>query len=295
MCQLFEKSYGVGGYCYTGYDEWHDSKGIRLSRGDDFSKERYDTATLNWNQVQKRVRALIDSGRYLNTHEKAYLPIYEKVVFARKAANFVYYDPNRNKEEEWDHEAAQQKYLSLLQDPHKSIALLGDMGQVFAAVPSDRREAQIMRSILAEMAQFLHGDYSLFAPMPEEMLQAERQAKQAVKEKKKEQNHAGQGAIHTTSEAPAAPGDRLAVAARALAKKKPSAVVPCSSQIILRCRGNSYGNQQHSGALSPLSKLVDFWRNVAKMLFQSAYSFAHLAGSPFLLSILCVLCCPRFL
>ena len=55
-------------------------------------------------------------------------------------------------------------------------------------------------------------------------------------------------------------------------------------------------------ALIPLGNMAAFTRvpiapliEVAKMLFQSSYSFAHLAGSLFLLSILCVLCCPRFL
>ena len=37
----------------------------------------HDTVTLNWNQVQKRIRALIDNGQYLNDQEKAYLPAYE--------------------------------------------------------------------------------------------------------------------------------------------------------------------------------------------------------------------------
>ena len=203
-----------------GYDEWHDPKGIRLSRGDDFSKGNYDTATLNWNQVQKRVRALIDSGRYLNEQEKAYLPTYENVVFARKAATFFYHDPNRTREEAWDHKEAQKKYLSLLQDPEKRMGLLGDMGRVFAVVPPDSRDAQIMGTILQEMAQFLHGDYSLFSPIPEEMLQAKRQAKQAAKEKKLERAITDQGGIRTIPEAPAAPGDRLAAAARALAKKR---------------------------------------------------------------------------
>ena len=84
-CADFLKNrYGDGGSSYIGYDEWHDAKGIRLSREDDFSDGKYDTTTLNWNQMQKRVRSLIESGRYLNAQEQAYLPTYEKLILARR-------------------------------------------------------------------------------------------------------------------------------------------------------------------------------------------------------------------
>lgn len=62
---FLKSSYGEGGRCYTGYDENYGTKGIRFTRSDEESGYKgYDTVTLNWNQVQKRVRALIDSGQH---------------------------------------------------------------------------------------------------------------------------------------------------------------------------------------------------------------------------------------
>lgn len=70
-CVAFQKNeYGIGGYSYTGYDEWYDSKGIRLSRSDDFSDSDYDTVTLNWKQVPKRTAGLNREDRYLSAKEK---------------------------------------------------------------------------------------------------------------------------------------------------------------------------------------------------------------------------------
>ena len=79
-CAAFLKNeYGEGGFCYSGYHENHNSKGIQFTREDEASGySGYDTIRLNWNQAQKRIRDLIGKGRYLNSQEQAYLPIYEK-------------------------------------------------------------------------------------------------------------------------------------------------------------------------------------------------------------------------
>ena len=85
-CAVFLRNeYGEGGSTHGGYDESHGSKGIQFTRSDEESGYKgYDTVKLNWNQVQKRIRALIDSGQYLNDQEKVYLPAYEKVTLARR-------------------------------------------------------------------------------------------------------------------------------------------------------------------------------------------------------------------
>ena len=85
-----------------------------------------------------------------------------------------------------------------------------------AAVPPDSREYQLMAPVLRDMEAVTRDEYSLYAPLPEAVLQAERQAKQAAKEQKKAQGRTAP----TPPKAPDAPGDRLAAAARALGKKK---------------------------------------------------------------------------
>lgn len=55
----------------TGIDEWHDGKGISLSRGYGADAEKI---ILKWTQVEKRIRELIRMDRYLNPKEKERYP-----------------------------------------------------------------------------------------------------------------------------------------------------------------------------------------------------------------------------
>ena len=216
---FLKKSYGEGGRCYTGYDENHGTKGIRFTRSDEESGYTgYDTVTLNWNQVQKRVRALIDSGQYLNDQEKAYLPAYEKVTLARRIYHFYSMDPNRTNPPSSDMDAAVKKIRAILEadDSKKHSKLYGEMFTIMAAVSPDSPEYRRMIPVLRDMETFTRGEYSLYEPLPEVVLQTERQKKQAAKEAKR----AAPTPQRTPSEAPPASGDRLAAAARALANKR---------------------------------------------------------------------------
>ena len=216
---FLKSSYGEGGRCYTGYDENYGTKGIRFTRSDEESGYKgYDTVTLNWNQVQKRVRALIDSGQYLNDQEKAYLPAYEKVTLARRIYHFYSMDPNRTNPPSNDMDAAVKKIRAILEsdDSKKHSKLYGEMFTIMAAVSPDSPEYRRMIPALRDMETFTRGEYSLYEPLPEAVLQAERQKKQVAKEVKRK----APAPQRTTSEAPPASGDRLAAAARALANKR---------------------------------------------------------------------------
>lgn len=230
---FLKSSYGEGGHCYTGYDENHGTKGIRFTRSDEESGYKgYDTVTLNWNQVQKRVRALIDSGQYLNDQEKAYLPAYEKVTLARRIYHFYSMDPNRTNPPSNDMDAAVKKIRAILEsdDSKKHSKLYGEMFTIMAAVSPDSPEYRRMIPVLRDMETFTRGEYSLYEPLPEVVLQTERQAKQAAKEAQR----AAPTPQRTPSEAPPASGDRLAAAARALAnKKRPTAQEDQSGQFSL--------------------------------------------------------------
>ncbi len=67
--EFLKKEYGIGGR--SGYedrlDEWHDSKGIRLSFGIGNNEQKL---TLTWQQVEKRIRELISLDRYFSDIEK---------------------------------------------------------------------------------------------------------------------------------------------------------------------------------------------------------------------------------
>lgn len=222
-CASFLKdSYGIGGQGYLGYDEWHDARGIRLTRSDDFSNWKgYDTVTLNWNQVEKRVRELVDAGQYLSSREKEYLPEYEKLQLAREIYSFQYHDPNaagRTYPYEWDFDAAKKQIKPLLDDPEKSAALYAEMIQTMAAVPPDHRHYDTMKRALDDMAAYQRGEYSLFTPLPEYALESERQKKQETEQTQQQKEPEGE----------------LAAAARKLSQKhQPSAKEEADGQLTL--------------------------------------------------------------
>ncbi len=77
-------------------------------------------------------------------------------------------------------------------------------------VSPDDRAYKLMEPSLRDMGAYLRGEYSLFTPLPEAVLQEERQKKQEQKQKEKES--AGK---HTEE-----PAGSLAAAAKALSRKK---------------------------------------------------------------------------
>ena len=68
--EFLKNEYGTGGRGSSGYEFWYNAKGLGLKREDDHSgTEGYDTLLLSWNQVQRQVGELIQTGRYLSPEE----------------------------------------------------------------------------------------------------------------------------------------------------------------------------------------------------------------------------------
>ncbi len=211
---FLRKEYGDGGHGYIGYNEWHDSKGIQLTRSDDFSSdEGYDTVKINWNQVQKRIRGLIDAGTYLSAKEQTYMADYEKLCLARKLYTFFYYDPRVKQTREWDINAAECDFKPLLDSPKHCETLYEDMVETFALISEkEGQKYQIMKDAIEAMASFQRGEYSLFTPLSEETLQAKRMEREAAKQAKSEKS--------STPKQQKEPAGELEAAARALSKKQ---------------------------------------------------------------------------
>ena len=214
---FLKNEYGTGGGGNIGYDEWHDSKGIKFTRCDDASGFKgYDTVKMNWNQAQKRIGELIDAGRYLNPKEMAYTSEYEKIRLARSIYAFYFYcpnTPNPSNSIEWDVDAAERDFKPMLDDPKISAALYEDMLESFATVtPEESRSYGIMQRAIEDMGAYQRGEYSLFTPLPEETLRAERQKREAAKKEAKEKQDASRKEKEPLGE--------LEAAARALAKKQ---------------------------------------------------------------------------
>ena len=224
--RFLRDEYGIGGHSYTGFDEWHDGKGIKLSREDDFSQGDYDTVRLSWNQVEKRIRGFVQNGRYLNEEEQAFLPEYEKDYLARCIVQFYDYHPDRDvsapyaKEAEAGAGAAAKAVRQLLDDPTAVSKLADAMLSDFAAVPSDMRGYDTMRVALRDISAYARGESPLFDPLPEKALQAERELEQVRKEAEAKERRPARAEKPTDGKEPAA--GTLAAAARALSKKQKS-------------------------------------------------------------------------
>ena len=225
--KFLREAYGDGGSSYTGYDEWHDSKGIKFTRQDDESGFKgYATIRLNWNQVQKRVRALIDGGNYLSEQERERLPDYEATTLARRIYWFYQADPNRTKVPKFDMDGAVKMIFGALRpyDPVARGRLAQEMFNILAAVPPDSEAYQRMAPVLRDVEAFRRGEYSLFKPLSEAELEAERQAKQAAKDAQKAEREAQKAEQarqirQAQQEGQTEPEGKLAAAARALRQK----------------------------------------------------------------------------
>ena len=75
---FLKEEYGIGGaypkIAASRIDEWHDGKGIRISRGSISSPTA--SITLSWNKAAKRIAELIQLDRYLSSKEKEHYPAY---------------------------------------------------------------------------------------------------------------------------------------------------------------------------------------------------------------------------
>ncbi len=213
-CAAFLRTeYGNGGWGQIGYDEWHDSKGIKFKRADDYSGYKgYDTVFFNWNQVQERIRGLIRDGKYLSAREKDYLPEYEKMQLARKLYYFHHFIPGRSGnvlKALLDAEKGAAEFRPVLDSPKYSAGLYEDMAKTFAPLlPEEVREYETMKKALEDMGAFVRGEYSLFQPLPASVLEAERdrtrRRKEAEKEEKRQERQAAER--HRDTEA-GKPGD----------------------------------------------------------------------------------------
>lgn len=83
---FLKKEYGTGGRAPAlpglDIDEWHDVKGITLTRGKRTGPEA--KILLSWMQVQKRIGELIAADRYLSDKEKEQLPAYRQQMEERR-------------------------------------------------------------------------------------------------------------------------------------------------------------------------------------------------------------------
>lgn len=82
---FLKQEYGIGGSnpAYGCIDEWHDGKGITISRKKEIGKEEIKV-TLKWDKVAKRISELIATNRYLSKQELEHYPVFLQKQVQRK-------------------------------------------------------------------------------------------------------------------------------------------------------------------------------------------------------------------
>ena len=104
--EFLKKEYGTGGGSHTfpdGFEgqSWHDSKGLAIDRNGTYTNH---DLVLKWSEVEKRLRELIKTDRYLNPKEKEHYPEFLESVSApqyeidtqRKILRQRFIDANRD-------------------------------------------------------------------------------------------------------------------------------------------------------------------------------------------------------
>ena len=63
--KFLKREYGDGGMGHAGFDEWHDAKGIRITK-DPYSADTKCTVTMKWEEAAERIERLITENKYIS-------------------------------------------------------------------------------------------------------------------------------------------------------------------------------------------------------------------------------------
>ena len=171
---FLKKEYGTGGFGRTGFNEWHDNKGIVYSRENNHMP--YDKVVLPWPKVAKRIDNLIASGRYMTEQEIAHIPEYEKYELARDVVSFYPRQPEelpRPFPREADFLDSVKIVRPQLDKPERVTEILEQMAAILDNTADFDRNYAFMQGAFESLTAYQNGSYSLFTPAkPTENVQA---------------------------------------------------------------------------------------------------------------------------
>jgi N12 class adenine-specific DNA methylase len=175
---FLKNEYGTGDRGRTGYNEWHDSKGISLSRGSILTP--YDKVLLSWPKVAKRIGELISENRYMSKQELEYISEYEKEVLANKIYNFYL-----NKPEEISrpypygahYDEAKKSIRKQLDETNRVAKIIEGMSAVLDNTADFDRNYDSMQSAYYDLKAYQNGTFSLFTNVNIEIPQDEVDSK----------------------------------------------------------------------------------------------------------------------
>ena len=161
--KFLSQEYGTGGSSRTGFDEWHDSKGLSYSRENNHMP--YDKVILPWTKVAKRIDELIADGKYMNEKELAYIPEYEKEILSAQIYSFYYNQP-----EEVpcpypigiEHDGGVKIIRPQLDESERVTEILSGMEEILDNTADFDRHYERMQKTYADLSAYQSGKYSLF-------------------------------------------------------------------------------------------------------------------------------------
>ena len=167
---FLKDEYGIGGGngalggVFTA-SHMHDGKGIVLSKGN-ISKP-YDTVTLSWNVVAKKIDKLVKEGRYLSAKERENLPNYEKEFIANRMYHFFAGLPIEVERpfsfgfDEDDAVESITKKMDIAGDHSFELSVLESMNNYMDTLSEDARNYQYMTNCVKLVERYAAG-VSLF-------------------------------------------------------------------------------------------------------------------------------------
>ena len=163
---FLKQRFGTGGTGSIIRDIAHDSKGMKLGRSDG---GKYDTVTLRWAQVEKRVAELIAADRFLTEEDKQQIPGYTKNVLARRIDLLFSYAP---KTVECPYSRGDflsdntPEIVAMLMEPEETARLQAAMQNALQGMtPEDRGYAACVRAYDSLLA-YRNGTFDLWKSDP---------------------------------------------------------------------------------------------------------------------------------
>ena len=167
--EYLKESFGTGGAGRLTQDIWHDSKGFRLKRT--FEKP-YGEVFLTWNQVERRIHGLMETGHFLTPADEARFPEYEKFILSRDVNSFFYYGAEGQRPyEEPDFGRGWETVRRLIDDPAQVDTLLSVMRDGLSSLTPGQRGYDVCVKAYDSLSAYKDGTYSLLrrpgpAPAP---------------------------------------------------------------------------------------------------------------------------------
>ena len=190
--EYLKESFGIGGGGSLIRDTWHDAKGFKLKRT---FEEPYAQIMLNWNQVERRMDRMMETGRFLTPEDQARFPEYEKFILSRDVNAFFYYGAKGQRPyEEPDFGKGWETVRKWLDHPAQVDTLLSVMKDGLQSMAVGQRGYEVCVNAYDSLSAYKDGTYSLLgrpgpAPAKETVSEAGQKEPGKNREKQRSVNH----------------------------------------------------------------------------------------------------------